>query len=217
MIHCIGDSHVSVFTGTDRISEGYPCAFDCLDGFRTYRTGPSLAYSMGDPNHNAFRWVYSIIATFVQPGDFAMLSFGEIDCRTHVAKQAEIQNRSVEDISREISMRYSSAVITLKRAGHKMLVYAPVPTLNHYNPSAAICDENPYPHVGTTEQRNLATKIITEETARILEPEGVPVISIFNEVVDNKLNTDGSYYVDGVHLSQKVMPFILGKLSKIVK
>jgi hypothetical protein len=75
MIHCIGDSHVMVFTGVDEIKENN----DSLPFFRTHWIGPRTAFNIIDKTDTISR----IIKSNVKEGDDILFCFGEIDCRAH--------------------------------------------------------------------------------------------------------------------------------------
>ena len=47
MIHCIGDSHSSVFSGEEKMQDVWPeRSNDTIDFFRSYRIGPATAYNL---------------------------------------------------------------------------------------------------------------------------------------------------------------------------
>ena len=69
MIHIIGDSHVSFFSGTTYMQPTWPCYVDNADknnarasyikGVRQYRLGPLTAYNF---EKNASGWVQDILS-----------------------------------------------------------------------------------------------------------------------------------------------------------
>jgi hypothetical protein len=216
VIHCFGDSHVSVFSGQDKISDGYPGSIDILPNFRTYRLGAHLAHSIGTPGHSAFNTFFDVLGK-VPTEDAVLLSFGEVDCRVHVVTQSVAQNKTIPEVISEVAQRYARTVELVRERNSKVIIWCPVPTSTYYDPSAHIQEINPYPHIGTTEQRNLATKVFEGALRSYFSNTDIIVLSIFNKIVNQLLITDGGYYMDGVHLSQKAMPLILSELGSEIK
>jgi hypothetical protein len=215
MIHCIGDSHVSVFSGIDKITDGWPSVGDCLPGYHSYRTGPHLAYSVGDPDHVAYRTLRHILNQ-LPSDDTILLSYGEVDCRVHVVKQAEAQNKSLQDIVNNIVWRYSNAILSVRETHSKVIVYAPVASCNCNHPDAKVCEENEYPHIGPPELRNFATKAFSKALIDKFENTDIGVLSIFDQLSDDNLKTIDSFYMDSVHLSQKAMPLLQNAIQELV-
>jgi len=213
-VHCIGDSHVSVFVGKDIISSGLPCPEDCHPPFRTYRIGPYLAYSLGHPGHIAITLIRDVLGR-VPVSDPIMLSFGEIDCRVHIVMQSKIQGKSIEELSREVADRYAGLVNKLISEGRQVFLYAPPPTCNHFNPEAAVSKENEYPHIGTTQERNRATYALTQRLKEHF-PFGI-VVDVFSRLVNENMTSKGEYFMDGIHLSQKALPIILEEFDRVMR
>lgn len=213
MIHCIGDSHVSIFTGKDKISEGHPCIFDSMPYFRTYRLGPHTAHGVGTLGHHGYNSLFELLES-IPIEDPILLSYGEIDCRVHVIAQAEKQNKTIKEVVKDIVHRYAE---TIRRVQHirnnRIIIWCPVPTLNHYDPNAYIQEINPYPHIGKSQERNIATLFFEEELNNQFTCESIIILSIFKYVVNKDFLTDDKYYMDGVHLSQKAMPLIMSELG----
>lgn len=216
MIHCIGDSHVSVFSGLDKLSDGWPYPEDSLPFFRTYRTGAYLAYSIGDTNHVGYTTLKLILSS-IPKTETILLSYGEVDCRVHIVKQSEDQGRSIKQVAEEVVTRYSKTITLIRNDYEKVIVYTPVASSSCYNPNAAVSTENAYPHIGRPEQRNLATQVFSTTLKETFKDSDVIVLSIFDRIVDKNLLPVSSYFRDGVHLSQKAMPFILEALNKQMK
>jgi len=206
MIHCIGDSHVCFFSGQDKICD------DPYLNFRPHRIGAYLAYSLGNPEHDAFKKLMSTISGLPKE-DYVMLSFGEIDIRVHVVKQAEKQNRTIESVISEIVDSYSIAINCVLNTGRKVIIWCPIPTCNHYDPSADVSAENPFPHIGKIEERNQANLYFLESLKNSV-PEEVILLDLYKELINENMTSKGEYFMDGVHLSQKVMPMILEKFRK---
>lgn len=208
LVHCLGDSHVCFFSGQDKICND-PYLF-----FRPERLGSYLAYSLGDTSHDAHRRLLSSVSK-IQKEDYILFSFGEIDIRVHVVKQSHIQNRPIKDIISDIVDRYCVAIDYIKMEHPNLIIWCPVPTCNHYDESADISAENPYPHIGTPKQRNLAN-ILFKEFLMSRYKGSIPIIDIYDELINEDYSSNGEYFMDGVHLSQAAMGIVLPKINDIV-
>jgi len=212
LVHCIGDSHVSVFSGTNKISEGYPSVHDVLPWFRTYRIGPHLAYNIGNETHHGYKHLMGILAG-ISTGSNVLLSFGEIDCRCHIIRQAELQGKKIEDIVLECVNRYFKTITTVVGMGYNVIVWGAVPTCNY---DGLVYKENePYQHYGTFRDRNKATALFNDLVEKLCAGAGVPFLSISEHLVDSDFRTIETLYMDSIHLSDKAIPYILGRFEKI--
>lgn len=206
LVHCVGDSHVCFFSGKNKICE------DSYMVFRPKRVGAHLAYSLGDANHIASRLLFSHV-NGIPKEDKLLLSFGEIDIRVHVVRQSVKQNKSIKEIVKNIVVRYCRAIDALIGNSHKIVIWSPVPTCNCSNPKAKVTEKNPYPHIGTTQQRNEAN-LYFSEFLRKRYGESVPVLDLYKEIIRQDLTTRNEYFMDSIHLSQKAMPLILKKFKR---
>jgi len=208
MIHCIGDSHVCVFSGKDKICD------DRYLNFQPHRIGPFLAYNLGNPNHSVYMRLFNELRVLDRKNDFVLLSFGEVDIRVHVIAQAKKQGKEIKEIVKEIVENYVSAIDKVSSLGFKTIVYCPPATCNHYNPEAKVSSENYYPHLGKVEERNKATLYFKDFIKNTLDPS-ILVVDLCDELIKEDLTTRGEYFMDGIHLSQKSMPIILKKFERL--
>lgn len=214
-IHCIGDSHVSVFGGIDIISEGFPSSFDKLSEFKTYRVGPVLAYNMITEGHKG-RLDFFGILQHIKKGSWVLLSFGEIDCRAHLMKQKEKQNLSIEDVVKNCVNRYFQFVLEVKRLGYNVIVYAVPPTSNH-DVFEDLEEQEMFPHYGSFVERNYATKYFNNLLNTKCIENNVLFLSIFNLLLSEEGKTNESFFCDCIHLSYKTLPNIVFELEKILE
>jgi hypothetical protein len=173
--------------------------------FRAYRLGPVLAYRLSDLATTA-RGREKLLATLaygpVPPAGTVMLCFGEIDCRYHLLRQAESQQRDVEDVVSRCVDRYARVVLEVQAMGFATCVWGVVPA-NEVAPG----EEDPeYPVWGSARERNAVARIFNRLLADRLEPHGVPVISIFDSLVGPDGLPNPCYYMDSVHLSETALP-----------
>ena len=154
MIHCIGDSHASIFSGSDTMQPEWPNrSHDLLPFFRSYRIGPATAYNI-ETKRNI---IDEIINSSVNlDKDYVAFCFGEVDCRAHLKKQIDLQKRETKDIVLECVSRYFKTILHYSNLGVKSIAWGPV---------ASHGKENPYttgPSFGTDEERNKITQLFNE-------------------------------------------------------
>ena len=66
---------------------------------------------------------YLLKGGFIPPGSLLILSFGEIDCRVHVKRQAEINKVSQLEVILNIINNYISFAVSLKNKGFKVTLF----------------------------------------------------------------------------------------------
>lgn len=214
-IHCIGDSHVSVFTGQDTISSGYPCAQDSISYFKTYRLGPVLAYNLCVAQHHSRIGLFDVLKT-IPKNDYVMLCLGEIDCRMHLIRRLkESQNKSLKDVVCECVCRYFEVILEIKNMGFKTMVWG-IPATSNVD-CFELQNENVFPHYGSYQERNQAIRLFNNEIECLCKLNDVLFLSIFEDLVDENDRTKiDEYYMDTIHLGQKAMPLIVNKLKKVL-
>jgi len=108
LIYVIGDSHVSVFSGIDKIDPGFPAISDSLyPNVRLCRLGAPLAATMTKPNstEGGRRKAFALLSA-MEPGSKVFLSFGEIDCRVHVPRIAGFEASGIPDAVQSAMANY---------------------------------------------------------------------------------------------------------------
>jgi len=212
-IHCIGDSHVSFFSGTDRLVPAWPeRSVDRLPFFRTYRVGPALAWSLGHPGTTARgrEQTEEILRTAVPPGSPVLFLFGEIDCRYHLLKQAEKQGREVSELAGECAEAYSAAATVLAGEGRPVLFCSP-PASTPENREGA---EETFPTAGSGAKRNAATRAFNDRLRERCAERKIPFVDFLDALVGPDGATRMGLYRDPIHLSQRAMPLALAALRR---
>jgi hypothetical protein len=213
LIYCIGDSHASFFSGLDGMQPAWPApAENALPFFRVIRLGPVLAYSLSHyrskslGRENIFKAIRKIPVQ-----SKVLLCFGEIDCRNHILRQAELQKRDIESVVAECVRRYTSVAAELKDMGYEIILWG-VP--------ASSSDNSPqtkeFPTYGNCINRNRATMIFNKFLADWCAANEAKFISIFDELIDDRGQTKTDIYADQIHLSQKAMPLAIARMRKIM-
>jgi len=212
IIHCIGDSHASFFSGYDQIQSGWPKkSTDKYAFLKSYRLGPVLAYNLGSfKTRSRGREKLLYLLNHILPFKSKVLfCFGEIDCRAHLLKQAEIQKRDIHHVVKDCVDRYFSVIKETKNKGFELLVWNVIPS--------GIVDkaiEIEYPFYGTNIERNEVSKYFNLYLKQRLDEINITFINIFDKLVIGNNETDRNYFFDGVHISQRVMPFFFNAIFK---
>ena len=209
-IFAFGNSHISIFSGKDTMVPIWPKrSIDVLPYFKTIRLGAPTAYQ-------AMRHIYDILEVvrhgkigFDRLTDTILLVFGEVDVRAHIILQAEKQNKSIELVTNEVVERYWEAIWELKYRGFKVAVFGCIAGFILKEDGAP----SAWPHVGTLEQRNLATRIFNDGLEVLCKEKDVPFISVFEEMLEDDGITTKIKYLDereaGYHLTTRMLPLIL--------
>lgn len=137
--------------------------------------------------------------------------FGEIDCRAHLGKQADLQKRNVEDIVKECVERYFKVILEIKNMDFNVGVWAVVPSTNvpcNYGP------DHPFPSYGTCQQRNTITRLFNNYLKKLCLQKNVMFISIFEELLNPDLTANLHFYRDVNHLSFNAFPLALKEINK---
>jgi len=215
LIYCIGDSHVSFFSGINEIQRVWPNKSQMiLPFFKVFPVGQTLAYNLIKSNSSSHgrEKIFTILKKEIPKGSNILFCFGEIDCRAHLIKQSRIQKRNLSSIVEECVDRYFSAILDINNLGYKVLVWNVVPStrLNKIN-------NNMYPLVGNCKERNLVTVMFNKYLARKCNAIRIPFVFIYQNIIDKHGLTKMFYYMDGIHLSQKAMPMTLKAISRSLK
>jgi lysophospholipase L1-like esterase len=209
IIHCIGDSHASFFSGRNDMQPEWPGrAKNAIPLFRAYRLGPVVAYNLCKTGTTTQgREKLFAVLSGIPEKSIILLCFGEIDCRVHMIRQAELQNRDVLEIANECANRYFSVIKEVHK-NFDVIVWNVIPSSRQNK----IYDKE-FPSYGTSAQRNMATSSFNAILNKLLQAEQVKALSIFDELLDEEGKTNQYYYGDDIHLSQMAMPLAVRKLQ----
>lgn len=207
-IYVIGDSHTDLFTQNiisakkflGQIEKKWFLAanYSCAPKIIAYHLDAVLAYSLGKKgtsNKVTEKIEYLLKGGFIPPGSLLILSFGEIDCRVHVKRQAEINKVSQLEVILNIINNYISFAVSLKNKGFKVAIYGPPGSQSENAPL------DPYfPRYGSEEERNKIVECYNQKLAEECRKNGLYFFSLFDKTV-SKYKTNVKFYRDGVHLS----------------
>lgn len=216
VIHCIGDSHVSFFGGQDVIQPGWPeRSDDLLSCFVTHHLGGALAYNLTrtGTQMRGREKLFEVLEQAVPPGGNVLLSFGEIDCRAHVLKQAAKRNVSIEAVVAECLEHYFQTVREAMERGFEVVIYNAVPSAIPRARKSGRDDD--YVAVGDWRQRNQAIRAFNAGAKQRCADCGAKFLETFPALVDEQGKAVSWYYFDAIHLSQRAMPLTLRALAEL--
>jgi len=201
MLRFIGDSHVSVFGGKDYMQPTWPNIIDSgadpssirqnlIKDIEQYRLGPQTAFNF----HKILGTVKNVLDICDIENDTIFFSAGEIDIREHIIRVANKDKISNETSVINTVDSYFGFLDKVKILGYKVGVL---------RPHLSFCD--------------------------LLNSEKNDVASLFNQLckdlcvqngyydigASDFITQDESFYFDGLHLSQKCIPFFLEQLKSI--
>lgn len=211
VIHCIGDSHASFFSGCNEMQPEWPGqAKNTIPLFRAYRLGPVVAYNLckAGTKTQGREKLFAILAGIPQ-NSIVLLCFGEIDCRVHMIRQAEKQNRDVVEIAEECAQRYFLVIKEIQR-NFDVIVWNVIPSSRKDE-----IHNMEFPSCGTSAERNKATFSFNTTLNELLQAEQVKLLSLFDDLLDEEGNTNQYYYGDAIHLSQRAMPLVVSKIQQL--
>ncbi len=220
-IFAIGDSHSIIFglnkEHSDYIELGYNkktliwCYYNNAPDYFVYQLGPCLAYNT---NNKKSQWnslgkvLFLIKNKLLKPnggGDLELnkpkiiCAFGEIDIRVHIKKQADKENKPIEEIVDAVLKNYTEFILYLKESGFTPLIYGPVPSQS----DKAKLDPN-FPRYGNEQERNHITKIYNDKLKLWCNNNSIEFKTLFYELIDENMNTKKEFFTkDNVHLDKE--------------
>ena len=209
----IGDSHVNFFSGNEIINYNYVghdialCPQNNDLNFTVLYLGPCLAYTCMKSNSTAgfYNKLDYLKKNFLHPSARIVLSLGEIDIRTHVFRQAELQNSDFQNILKEIASHYRCLIRELIAAGYQVYCWGPIGTQKD-----SIPEDPAFPRYGSEYDRNSATEYFNTLMSEACKEEGAVFLSIFSQLVDENRMTKEKYLSpDHFHIGQSAMELAL--------
>ncbi len=221
MIYIIGDSHVSVFSGTDTTNQGlrhiqpeFGTCYTLSQGqlkehinkfeqripfFCPIKIGSYTAYN----SLNKLPVIEQAILEYgIKEGDYVFLSFGEIDIRNHIG----FHTMNIEEGIKQCVDRYIRTILSLKNRSFKVGVYAP--------PASTIGGTTV--EYGDVILRNSMTLQFSAYLKKLCTENEI----IFKDIAPLLMlpdgTTDESYIMDDIHLAQKAMPLLLEEFVDII-
>lgn len=219
MIYCIGDSHVSVFSGRGTKDNPYTqplfplIAKGDLPAFTPIRLGSILAYNLVGKTSRIFE---TLEYYKVSRDDVVLLSFGEIDCRMHILRQAQIFNEPVKSLVEECVARYLIAAQMIANKEYRVAFWGPIASSIASPLPEHLQKPDEFPVFGSCQERNSITQYFNEYLTQLSYAFGFESFSIFPELIHSNYLTRTEYYMDQIHLSQSAIPLIEKALYPIL-
>ena len=225
MIYIIGDSHVSVFSGTDKthdnlrhIQPEFGTCYTLSQGqLRTHinrfeqqieyfcpiKVGSYTAYNIYDKLPIILQAIEEYEIT---KDNYIFFSFGEIDIRHHIGFKLTSET-ILTDLINTVVKRYFKMIKHIKDNGYNVGVYGAPPSTVGGNNGI---------QYSTVKVRNSMTKTYNDMLSNECKKIEIPFKSISDKLINSNGVTDESYMIDDIHLSQKAMPFIKKEFSDII-
>jgi hypothetical protein len=206
MIHVLGDSHASLFTGLHGVCPRVPD--DCpqaLPGFCVWHLGAYLAYSFGKSRHAVRATARGCVAKMPQNAR-VLVWMGEIDCRNHVCKHAS-SAAGIRRTAREVAERYVRAAAAMLRGREVGFVTVPPPTISQHG-------NQQQPTNGTFAQRRMAAEAFNAGLQRTAKAAGAMVLDLYDLLSDAKGGPNPAFFADGVHADSRCLPLVLDQLRQ---
>lgn len=211
-IHCIGDSHVNLFSGVDNLQGTWPQPRkNLLPQFEVYRIGAGLAYNLIEEGSstNTRERVSSVVQTIPENAHI-MLCFGEIDCRYHLIKIAKKHSREWSDVADQCAQRYFDGFKFLLEKGFKVSIYNAIPSTRWTKLGIQ------FPTTGSCEERNRMTILFNSSLKRRCEKASIPFIHNFDALTNKSGLTNSLYYLDKIHLAQRALPLTMKAMEDAI-
>jgi len=199
MIYCIGDSHVSFFSGSDKMIRTYPFVgrskyFTCA------RLSPMTA-------HNSMNYAEVILLVSskinVRSSDYVLLPLGETDCRAEFFPIKQLVGDGIHNAISETVDRYVKTILYLGNT-RNILVWG-----------VHGAGKSPGYGKGSQEERNIIIREFNEKLSTLCDENNIPFICIFDDMVDGNITKDGWLDADNIHLGQTSMPFVIEKFKEL--
>jgi hypothetical protein len=190
--------YVSVFT-------------ELLPVFRVFHTGASTAWS-ADAAHSASHTRVKIDALLrkdIPAHGAVLLVYGEIDCRQHLPR-AVLAGKSVAAAVGETISRFLPLPQRLARAGYDVTVWQP-PGVTVSEPTPPTV-KHPLPTCGSQQLRLEITRVYCEQLAAACQRENLRCAGIAGQYHAWTEPAAAECFLDGCHLSQRMMPLVLRTL-----
>ena len=222
MLTCIGDSNIMFFAGAERLRfiryrrsailkpHWINRGLDLLPCFRVFHVGPSTAWKASDLNSSTRAWekIEILLKKDIPLGSRVLLSFGEIDCRIHMVRAIQ-GGKSLEEVTEATATKFMRLPLHLLERGYRPIIWAP--------PQIIPKDENltspTFPFLGPWELRRDITYAYVDHLRTFGSRAGIPVVCLAGQYHDPKKKAHKSFFHDGTHLSQRLMPLAISHLA----
>lgn len=194
MIYVFGNSHAHFFTNSTPALIGK--GDHNVVGFESYSLGPVIAYNFYE--HHFPTMINTLNTLPITPKDKIVIAVGEVDCRWHLPKQAELQKRPINDVIHECIDRLFEAHLHLKESGYNVVGWG-----GHPSTTSGHNDDPSNPVFGDCLYRNKITLEWNDYLEKKCKDNGMGFVSIVRDLIDENGLTKMEYYQDYCHLSTR--------------
>jgi len=203
MIHTFGDSHSH-------------SGFISIDNINIHQLGPKLMYSVGRDGLS----ILNIKNYNVNPGDYVIFSFGEIDCRCHVSKYCDEENDYIKVIDNIIDS-YALTVETNSKLieNVKICLYNIVPPLRRCYLSEGgkiLIDQNyEFRYLISDEERRMYAEYFNFKLKQLCIEKGYIFFDTYDKYCDSERFLESQYSDSVLHIDDPIYikEFILEHLK----
>ena len=206
MIYVFGNSHSHFFSNSTPSKNGE--GENKNEYFRSFSLGPVIAYNFYEHHFPLMiEWMNNLPIT---EKDSILIAVGEVDCRWHLLKQAEVQNRNVINIIYECIDRFFRAHLHLKENGYNVIGWGGHPsTINTFGN----VPEDPV--YGDCLTRNKISLIWNDYLEMKCKENNIKFSSIIRDLINVDGLTKMEYYWDYCHLDpRKYLPTVIEKFKQ---
>jgi hypothetical protein len=213
-IFAVGDSHIRFLSGCDEAVRDWPAGQDAIkfEGYSSkfigLHLGPGLAFNLNTPNtkNRSREKIEGLIRSGVLfKGSSIMFSFGEIDCRYHVCRQADRQAQAIQDIVDQITDEYAVFLDWVQAQGFRASVWG-IPSVTWIKETTT--SDNPV--YGSYAQRHMAAARFNARMKDLCGLRSIPFLSVLDTISDAEGALHKELFFDALHLSQRARPLLHG-------
>jgi len=147
----------------------------------------------------------------ITPTDKVLIAVGEVDCRWHLPKQAETQNRPVDEVVKECIDRFFRAHLVLKENGYDVIGWG-----GHPSTTSGHSDVDHSPVYGDCLSRNKISLLWSDYLGEKCHQNGIKFVSIIRDLINVDGLTKMEYYKDYCHLdSKKLLPSVTEQFRQL--
>lgn len=220
-IHILGDSHVSLFTGdnvfrltgvTESLEENH--THDKINNFRTYMFDKLRAYHFTpESEYPITRNLLSFLEKKIPPPATLILSIGEVDCRGPILNKHHKSEETFENLVTNCVNNYLLGITYLVKQGYKVILYSPIP--NCFIPIKDDNGSRTCPLHLTIPEWNMSKLAAVVLFDKKIKESGVPVISLLNWILKERVCFLDKFWLDTIHLSKYALPELGRQLNAI--
>lgn len=222
-IPCLGDSNTMFFAGAERLRfiryrrsafwrpHWINRGMDLLPCFRVFHVGPATAWKAGDlgSSTRSREKIEILLKKDIKPGSKIIMSFGEIDCRIHMAKAVK-GGANIDEVVEKTAAKFVKLPQEIAARGFRPIVWGPPQII----PKDEKLSSPTFPFIGSWEMRRDITYAYVARLREHCAESSIPFLSLAGLYHPPMEKAERALFHDGTHLSQRLMPLALAELQK---